>query len=165
MNSINDPDQTGTGRQPLYHDQLQALYERYVVLGAKLTVQFVQVPSPIANAQPSGPVTVGVLAENNASSASLLSTLLENNTSKSKNLLAESNGDAWFTITYSPEKDLGVGADDDTVHASFGSNPSVQWYGTLFACETNGITAVTVNAKVTLEYTVKCMRQIDISGS
>ena len=135
------------------------------MLGAKLTVQFAQVPSPIANAQPSGPVTVGVLAENNATTSSLLSTLLENNNGKSKNILGEGNSDAWFTITYSPEKDLGVGPDDDTVHASFGNNPSVQWYGTIYACETNGITAVAVNAKVQIEYTVKCMRRIDVGGS
>lgn len=164
LNSINDPDQTGVGHQPLYHDQLQALYDRYVVLGSKLTAQFAVVPSPIANAQPSGPITVGVLGDSNANTSSLLSTLLENNNGKSKLLPADQS--VWLTMTYSPEKDLGVTENDDTVSAQFGSNPSEQWYATCFVCETNGgSTAVTVEVKVMIEYTIRCKKLLDLASS
>lgn len=164
MNSIFDPDFTSTGHQPLYHDQLAALYTQYTVLGSKLTVQFAQLPSPIANAQPSGPVTVGVIAESTGTTDSLLTTLEENNFSKSKSLLPAGNGDVWLTSTYSPEL-LGLDAEDDTIGASFGANPSNGWFCTVFVCETNGSTAVSVNAKVQIEYTVRCKKLIDISGS
>ena len=42
MNSLFDPDQTGTGHQPYYFDQFAALYNRYTVLGSKANcrVQF-----------------------------------------------------------------------------------------------------------------------------
>lgn len=39
--SIHDPDQTGTGHQPLGHDQWAQFYKHYTVLGSKLTCTFV----------------------------------------------------------------------------------------------------------------------------
>lgn len=40
-NSINDPDITGAGHQPLGHDQWAAFYNHYVVLGSKITCKFI----------------------------------------------------------------------------------------------------------------------------
>lgn len=40
-NSIFDPDLTGTGHQPLGHDQYANLYKHYYVVGAKATCTFV----------------------------------------------------------------------------------------------------------------------------
>lgn len=37
--SVNDPDQTGTGHQPMGYDTWTSLYNHYVVLGAKISVQ------------------------------------------------------------------------------------------------------------------------------
>lgn len=39
LNSIYDPDYSGTGHQPLGHDQLAALFQRYAVIRARVTVQ------------------------------------------------------------------------------------------------------------------------------
>lgn len=39
MNSLNDPDFTGTGKQPLGFDQWSAFYKRYRVTAAKITVR------------------------------------------------------------------------------------------------------------------------------
>lgn len=40
INGIYDFDYTGTGHQPFYFDQYSALYNHYVVTGAKITVAF-----------------------------------------------------------------------------------------------------------------------------
>lgn len=40
LNSINDPDYTGVGHQPLFHDQWAALYSSYRVLGVKFSATF-----------------------------------------------------------------------------------------------------------------------------
>lgn len=40
LNSINDPDYTGVGHQPLFHDQWAALYSSYRVLGCKVRATF-----------------------------------------------------------------------------------------------------------------------------
>ena len=79
MNSLFDPDQTGTGHQPYYFDQFAALYNRYTVLGSKLTAEFSLLPSAIATAQPSGPAVIGVIGDDSASTATTVSTLLESN--------------------------------------------------------------------------------------
>lgn len=50
MNSLFDPNTTGTGHQPMGFDQLAAIYNRYIVTGAKITATFAFSP---ADAQPS----------------------------------------------------------------------------------------------------------------
>lgn len=39
VNGMYDPNQTGTGHQPLYFDQLSAIYNHYCVIGSKITVK------------------------------------------------------------------------------------------------------------------------------
>lgn len=39
-NNLYDPDYTGTGHQPMYFDQLTALYDHYCVIGSKISVTF-----------------------------------------------------------------------------------------------------------------------------
>jgi len=41
VNSIFDPDLTGTGHQPLGHDQWETFYNRYLVYGCKYYINFV----------------------------------------------------------------------------------------------------------------------------
>lgn len=40
-NGMYDPDITGTGHQPMYFDQIAALYQEYTVIGAKITIDIV----------------------------------------------------------------------------------------------------------------------------
>lgn len=39
-NGMYDPDYTGTGHQPMYFDQMGALYDHYVVVGSRIRVTF-----------------------------------------------------------------------------------------------------------------------------
>jgi len=39
-NSVYQPDATNTGHQPLYFDQIMAIYDHYVVIGSKIKVTF-----------------------------------------------------------------------------------------------------------------------------
>ncbi len=55
-NSIFDPDKTGTGHQPIGHDEWAAFYNHYVVLGAKITLALV----PSSNSESANPDLVGV---------------------------------------------------------------------------------------------------------
>lgn len=40
LNSLYDPDRSGTGHQPMHYDQLTAIYNRYRVLSAKVTISY-----------------------------------------------------------------------------------------------------------------------------
>lgn len=45
-NSIQDPDFSGVGGQPLGHDQWAAFYNKYQVMGSKITIRAVTRPTP-----------------------------------------------------------------------------------------------------------------------
>lgn len=167
MNSINDPDYTGVGHQAMYHDQLSALYSHYVVLGSKLTCKFSPICNTITTTQPSGPMLIGLLAENNSTTSSTLSTLMENSNGYHTylNLAEGGNNVKQLSVTYSPRKDLGLSPDDDTVSADFGANPSTTWYATAWMSETGLASPSSVNVAVTIEFTIRCSRLQDIAGS
>lgn len=161
MNSINDPDQTGAGHQPLYHDTYASIYQKYTVLGSKLRATFVP------NTNPSGPWVIGVLTEGDASISATITTLLENSNAVSDMIPGPIGGPSkkMLTGTYSPERDLGTSADDDTVGASFGSNPSLQWYGSIFAYDMSGSGTNYIEVKVEIEYCVRVRGLLDVAGS
>lgn len=46
-NSIYDPNYTGTGHQPMYFDQLGALYDHYCVIGSKIRYKIVNASVPV----------------------------------------------------------------------------------------------------------------------
>jgi len=164
-NSIFDPDFTGTGHQPLYHDQLQAIYNRYYVKSSTIKVTYSIVPNAIATSQPSGPMVVGLLGDESASTSTTLTTLQENNTSKSCVLNRDSNATETLTLYYSSKRDTGFGENDDVVTAAFGGNPSQQYYITLFAAETGLATASSVIATIEMIFYIKCFRSIDVAQS
>jgi len=167
MNSINDPDQTGVGHQVLYNDQLAALYNNYVVLGSKITVQFSLISNSTSVTQPSGPVVVGLLTETDSTSSSTLSTLMESSNSVSTFLNVSQGGNNIKTLkaTFAPLRDLGLSSTDDTVGAAFNANPSQQFYCHAWMVETGLASPTSCNIKVMIEYTIKCKKLVDVTGS
>lgn len=167
MNSINDPDYSGVGHQALWNDQLAAVYNRYVVLGSKITATFTLLPDATTTTQPTGPMAVGLLCESDTTTSSTLSTLLETNNGTSGFVTNAFGGKNTITLTgtYSPMKNIGFSPLDDTVSAGFNANPSQQYYATIWAIETGLGTPSAVNVMVKIEYTIKCSRQIDPTGS
>lgn len=165
MNAPHDPDASGVGHQPLWWDQWAAAYGRYVVLASKLTVTFSHIPNTVATTQPSGPIIVGVLGDDNQTTSSTTTTLLENSIWRNLGHQLGGNNIVTLYVTYSPKKDLGLSADDDTVGALFGNNPSAQYYGGMYCIEAGTATPTVVSASVQVEYTVRLSRPVDPSGS
>ena len=132
FNSCFDPDLSGVGHQPMYFDQFCGAtgtgpYGRYRVTSAKATVSFMQTNPPAIAATNLGPIVVG-LRTGAASGlyATNLSGLCEasNTTWTQLGDKAGGNNLKVLTATYSPRRDLGVSADDDTVSAAYNGNPS-----------------------------------------
>lgn len=167
LNSIFDPDYTGTGHQPLYLDQLSVIYKRYVVLGSKMKVTFSTLPNLTSTTQPSGPVVVGVVADDDAATQSAASTIMESNSCKSTMLCNQNGGNNLkiLYVTYSPERDLGLGADDDTVGSLVSGNPSKSWYAAAWIAESGLSTATSVNVKIEIDYFVRFSQQTDVPQS
>lgn len=170
MNSLFDPDFSGTGHQPYYFDQLAALYSRYCVIGSKLTATFTIIPNSVDGAgtsQPNGPLVCAVWGDPTNTSTSTLQTIMETNTSKSGILGTATGGYNHLSLstTYSPETKLGVVSGDDTVCASVANSPSQAWYGTIAVCDVGLAAATSVSVKIDMNFRVRFFQQNDISGS
>lgn len=166
-NSLFDPDLTGVGHQPMYYDQLGALYSNYVVLGSKIRVLFSPIADAIATAQPSGPFEIGILSDPNGTTSSTATTLSETSGCKSTflNLAQGGNNVKMLTATYSPTKDLALSADDDTTGATTSANPSQTWFWTVWMRDTGLSAASSLNIKVEIEFLARFRRREDIAGS
>lgn len=167
MNSLFDPDFTGTGHQPYYFDQLAALYNSYTVIKSNLKVQFSLIANAIATTQPSGPCIVGIATDDDATLVATASTLLEIPGSKSTFLNNALGGNNVKTISvdYIPERDLGLSSEDDTVGAAVGSNPSQVWYGVPYISETGLASPTSVNLKIDMTFQVRFRRLKNPAGS
>lgn len=167
MNSCFDPDFTGTGHQPTYYDIYTQIYQKYHVLGAKLWVEFTLQPNAIATAQPSGPVIVGLINDDDGTPASGLTTLMESSKSISRFLGNALGGPDIIRmgITYVPLRDTGLPDSDDTVGAGTGANPSLSYFGSLFATEQGLASPTSVMCKIRLEQTVRFHEIRDLVGS
>jgi len=165
LNSINDPDQTGTGHQPLWHDTYAQIYGRYTVLKSRMVVNFQAYSNSIATTNPSGPIICGIAGDQDASISSTITVTLENSINRMITNNLGGKPEVTLTLDYDPMKDLGLPPTDDTVGSLMGSNPSAQWYGGIFVIETGPASPTTVTARVDVYYTVRLARIVDPSGS
>lgn len=166
MNSIFDPDYTGTGHQPLYHDQFAGIFNKYVVIGSKIKVTFANVPDSMAATAPTGPIVVGLCPDTDTTLSSVISTVME----APKSINSTINNGLGQSIkilsaTYSPQRDLGLTPEDDTIGANFGSNPSLAYYMHVWCADVGSGQTADIIAKVEIEYAVRFKLLIDVAQS
>lgn len=165
-NSIFDPNQSGTGHQPMGHDQWAAIYNHYIVLGSKIRCTFTPVNSG------TGQAAFGIRLDDDGSSSSLsVSDYIEQGDSVYRvqpdnytvshpiSLTKTFSTKKWFAI-----KDV---MDNQTrLGAAIGSNPSeiasyVLWVGPADGSTDLGAWLLTV----TIEYIVRFSEPKDMSPS
>lgn len=164
LNSLYDPDYSGGGHQPLYFDQLAAIYSSYRVRYSKLHVSFLPLTDD-TDITTAGPYQVGVSANSSVTFSTALPTVGEQNNSQSA-LLARDKAalPVNFTMTYSPKRDMGINVMDDTVSAAVNANPSSSYYGCIFMGDLNNSSG-TVKALVTITFDCDFFQQNAIAGS
>lgn len=154
-NSINDPDFTGVGHQPMGHDEWSTFYNHYTVIGSRCKATFWSDPSPDAS---SNTHIIGVYLDDTATAVPNVNTLLEQGKVRPKYLSSGSGGRAVQTIysNYSAKKHLGLQSIRDNrslIGAQFGSNPPEDMY---FHCFTSAAAelgdAPLINCLVEIEY-------------
>lgn len=162
-NSVYDPDSSGGGHQPKHHDILAAVYERYCVESAKITVTF-WTPGSSTAGQCSAFVTLRPTS-GDAVSVTLDSweTLVENGSVVMHPLGARDGGTDVTMVknTYEAKKMFGVKAlNEDDNQALYGANPSKSPTWTIGVCPIN--TSDTIGAvryAVKIEYNVISFRK------
>lgn len=98
-NSLFDPDRTNVGHQPLFYDEMCAIYNQYRVLGAKMKLRFVNIcnePVIVFGAHLGAPLSAGWDPD----------ALMERKDVKSRILSGRSGGKNMCTMNlfYSPSK-------------------------------------------------------------
>jgi len=127
-NGMYDPNITGAGHQPMFFDQISALYLHYTVLRSKITCQFI----PVVASAGCQSIRVAMTLQPTTSGASVMNGAIENPRS------------SWVTIshlsnTYGPQNRLSLswdakkifGAnalDDPNLAGTASSNPTEQSY-------------------------------------
>lgn len=158
-NGIYDPDQTGSGHQPLGHDEVALLYRHYVVLGSKITVR--AIPTTSASGVPmiialqtkdvtTGPASATNLIENNRSSYRIMGGLQGGASSHT--------GGLTLSKTYSPKRFYNIVDTKDNLNrlgATFGADPTEEAFFQLSLTSLDEASSTNaVSFSVDIEYTV-----------
>jgi hypothetical protein len=159
-NSVYDPDYTGVGASAVAYGQLSALYNRYRVLGAKMTVTFV-------NTSTTTPLTCFIVLNPVNTVGTNIAQILAQRHVWSRSLTT-ANGQGTITHTVSSPVHLVYGVprrqvrDEDDYAGIVGSNPNNAVYAHVGAYA-NGSSAGAYNIHVRIEYDVVWSLPLEMS--
>lgn len=161
MTSIFDPDTTGVGHQPMYHDQFANIYAHYTVLGSKIRAEFVTISGTT-------PAVVGIMEGDDTTFPTDVNSAAEQN--KATRMLlggASSMNKGTLTATYGAVDDEGIDpySGSELVRTPFGMNPTENYYSRVYAVAYDAITSTPVFVAVYIEYTVLLSELLDVTGS
>lgn len=147
-NGVYDPNLTGTGHQPMFMDQLFAIYNHAYVAGSKIKVTFLPGVSNIV------PVAVGVFLNDDVSAPSTSYTgYSEQTQSKMKIISAVDDAKQTITASYSSARTFGKGllANND-LRNSASANPAELSVYTVFLQSLDLTATTNVYVWVEIEY-------------
>lgn len=161
-NSIFDPDLTGVGHQPRYHDTLQSIYERYVVVGSTINVRF-WAPGSASAGQCMVYSVIRPTSSDTPSTSNSFGNLIEQGGIHFKPLGARDGGhDVTLTRSvYNPWKLYKKNPyNEDDLQALFGANPLTSPIFVMGVVPVNaGDTIGAVRCTITINYKVMCLRK------
>lgn len=131
-NGLYDPNITGTGHQPLGFDQMMLMYDHYTVIGAKITVTFINIDGTY-------PMIVGIKVADDVQSSSDLTQIIENGNCNYTTVGSYKTDQSIVTLT----KKIGIKKffkkpiTDDNYSGSVNANPAEQVYFSIFCANTS----------------------------
>lgn len=159
-NSVYDPNSTGTGHQPMYFDQLMAIYDHYCVIGSKITVKVVKTDSAVA-----APSTWGIYINDDSTGAADLKAALEQTSGKHK-VITVSEPRCILTHKWSAKKAFGGSVLANTeLQGTASANPTEYQCYTLWVDSSTSATQTTHEIDVEIEYIVVYKELKDIGSS
>lgn len=151
-NGMFDPDYTGTGHQPLYFDQLSALYNHYCVIGSKITIRFA---GTVATAGGNSVPIVACLQTHPAASPTYTDPLnaAEQNYSHFKLMGPGQDTNVIMGAKWSAKKFFGAGVlANDELKGTPSSDPAELSYFSIGARPMDSLTNCSCQLIVTIEY-------------
>lgn len=164
MNDIYDPDYTGTGHQPLGHDQWALYYTQYSVIGAKVTAKFSWAGSTLGD----NVMVVGVISDDDTSLPTTVSTKQERYPGCYKLMNPKAVGSTTVTAKFSQKKWFAMKNPTDSHQhiAPMGSSPTLPAYFNVFVQSLDGSTTSSeIACEVNIQYIVRLSEPKDVLGS
>lgn len=159
-NGMYDPSQTGIGHQPLYYDQMNVLYNHWKVIGSKITVTF------IPTAATTVPQYVGIIADDDVTNSLDINTLNEQPDTRRKQIAFNNAKPVTITHYFSAKKVYGPSImGNNRLEGDASTDPTEQFYFTIYNAPVDGSTAVGVSALVTIDYIAVWTEAKDVGGS
>lgn len=121
-NGMFDPNQSGTGHQPMYFDELAAIYDHYTVIRSEI-----KITAALASTTKEGGV-LAVYIDDDTTVANTLQTALEQNTSSYKMLCNEQGQQVVLKKKWSAESFGPSPLDNDNLQGTGSTDPSEQSY-------------------------------------
>lgn len=158
-NGLYDPNISSTGHQPLYFDQLIALYSKYAVLKSRIKVTFVPSTSVV------GPVLSGLFVDDDATVNNLLNTTIaERPGGKQLMFQVSSHPSIVLTTSWDSKAMANDILDNANLSGGGGSNPPEQSYFILESADL-GSSSATMYMFVQIEYDVVWTELKDVTAS
>jgi len=153
-NGLYDPNITGTGRQPMYFDQLSALYNHYTVLRSRILVTWsaINVSTTVGN----NPVmcTLYIDDDTDTGTSNAADSASERPTAKTKVFIPVAQGTCVLTNKWDAAQTFGPNPQGNSqLIGTASSNPTEQSYFTLVHYFPAGDT-MTINIRARIEYDV-----------
>lgn len=165
-NGMFDPDATGAGHQPMYFDQLTALYDHYCVIGAKIRVTFCIAESTPTVTQTRMPITVGVFINDDTTTTPGINGVLENSTHKAKSFTLNDGSPKTVTCKWSAKKTFGGSVlGNSNMQGTATVNPAEEQFFTLFTDSAAVVEAIDVFYRVQIDYIAVWTELKDIASS
>jgi len=159
LNSIYDPNESGTGHQPYAHDTLQTMFNRYRVFACKWRITIFPISTP-SNFQ------IVVTPSNDNTTPSDTDQVSERPRAVTKLVNYIGGQPTVFRGKISLPRLLGQTSkqykDNENTQALFGTNPGERAYLNIHALSSS---ALTYRAQVTLTYFVECFDPIMLGQS
>lgn len=168
-NSVFDPDHTGIGHQPMGFDQWAGIYNRYTVLGAKITVVY--------NPSAAGSVTAGYVGitlsgdTNPLSNYTSINNILESKLTGARTTITGMNQmlgkETRISKNFSAKKFFGVKdvQDGASLSALVGANPAKDAYFSVWQASIDGNNPASASLTVKIDYIVLMREPKNLDGS
>lgn len=163
INSLFDPDFTGTGDQPRYFDQYMALYDRYLVLGARVKCTFYNTSSSEQN-------RCGMVVKTKSADETIGKDYIENERLQRNTLVGVEGGGGnikTLILNWSGKKWFGKPrmTTEYDLTGSATTNPSTAAYLHVFSDNPWGYQNGGVRYTLTIDYIVQFKEPLMVTGS
>jgi len=161
-NGLFDPNTTGTGHQPMYFDQMSALYNHYTVIGSKIKITVV--PVIAANI----PFVCGVfLNDDSTTTPTTQSDMMEQTSGKYRYITSSSNSPIVFESKWSCAKTFGKTAvfGNPYLTGTTTTDPTETSQWTYWQVPLDGVTTGSLYVSVNIEYIAVWSELKDMAGS